>query len=38
MEKGAVKLVVFTGEDFGYWKNQTQLSLESRLCHLEDRT
>jgi hypothetical protein len=22
MEKGAVKLVVFNGEDFGYWKNQ----------------
>jgi hypothetical protein len=20
MEKGAVKLVVFNGEDFGYWK------------------
>jgi hypothetical protein len=24
MEKGAVKLVVFNGEDFGYWKNQTR--------------
>jgi hypothetical protein len=23
MEKGAVKLVVFNGEDFDYWKNQT---------------
>jgi hypothetical protein len=23
MENGAVKLVVFNGEDFGYWKNQT---------------
>jgi hypothetical protein len=23
MEKGAVKLVVFNGEDFGYWKNRT---------------
>jgi hypothetical protein len=23
MEKGAVKLAVFNGEDFGYWKNQT---------------
>jgi hypothetical protein len=22
MEKGVVKLVVFNGEDFGYWKNQ----------------
>jgi hypothetical protein len=24
MEKGAVKLVVFNGEDYGYWKNQTR--------------
>jgi hypothetical protein len=24
MEKGAIKLVIFTGEDFGYWKNQTR--------------
>jgi hypothetical protein len=24
MEKAAVKLVVFNGEDFGYWKNQTR--------------
>jgi hypothetical protein len=23
MEKGDVKLVVFNGEDFGYWKNRT---------------
>jgi hypothetical protein len=23
MEKGAIKLVVFNCEDFGYWKNQT---------------
>jgi hypothetical protein len=23
MEKGVVKLVIFHGEDFGYWKNQT---------------
>jgi regulator of replication initiation timing len=23
MEKGVVKLGVFNGEDFGYWKNQT---------------
>jgi hypothetical protein len=22
MEKGVVKLVVFNGEDFGYWKNR----------------
>jgi hypothetical protein len=24
MEKGAMKLVVFNGEDFGYWKNRTR--------------
>jgi hypothetical protein len=24
MEKGAVKLVVFNGDDFGYWKNRTR--------------
>jgi hypothetical protein len=24
MEKGAVKLVVFNGEDFDYWKNRTR--------------
>jgi hypothetical protein len=24
MEKGAVKLVIFNGEDFGYWKNRTR--------------
>jgi hypothetical protein len=24
MEKGAAKLVVFNGEDFGYWKNRTR--------------
>jgi hypothetical protein len=23
MEKGAVKLVAFNGEDFSYWKNRT---------------
>jgi hypothetical protein len=23
MEKGAIKLGVFNGEDFGYWKNRT---------------
>jgi hypothetical protein len=23
MEKGVVKLVIFNGEDFGYWKNRT---------------
>jgi hypothetical protein len=30
MEKGGVKLVVFNGEDFGYWKNQTREYLLSR--------
>jgi hypothetical protein len=30
MEKGAVKLVVFNGEDFGYWKNQTRNYLLSQ--------
>jgi hypothetical protein len=24
MEKCVIKLVVFNGEDFGYWKNQTR--------------
>jgi hypothetical protein len=24
MEKGAAKLVVFNGKDFGYWKNRTR--------------
>jgi hypothetical protein len=24
MEKGVVKLVVFNGKDFGYWKNQSR--------------
>jgi hypothetical protein len=24
MEKGAMKLIVINGEDFGYWKNQTR--------------
>jgi hypothetical protein len=23
MEKGVVKLVIFNGKDFGYWKNRT---------------
>jgi hypothetical protein len=23
MEKGVIKLVIFNGEDFGYWKNRT---------------
>jgi hypothetical protein len=30
MEKGAVKLVVFNGEDFSYWKNQTRNYLLSQ--------
>jgi hypothetical protein len=32
MEKGAVKLVVFNGEDFGYWKNRTHNYLLSQSC------
>jgi hypothetical protein len=39
MEKGAVKLIVFNGEDFSYWKNpDLQLSLEPRSHHLGDFT
>jgi hypothetical protein len=30
MEKGVVKLVVFNGEDFGYWKNRTHNYLMSQ--------
>jgi hypothetical protein len=30
MEKGDVKLVVFNGEDFGYWKNRTHNYLLSQ--------
>jgi hypothetical protein len=30
MEKGAVKFVVFNGEDFGYWKNRTRNYLLSQ--------
>jgi hypothetical protein len=30
MEKCAVKLVVFNGEDFGYWKNRTRNYLLSQ--------
>jgi hypothetical protein len=30
MEKGVVKLIVFNGEDFGYWKNQTHNYLLSQ--------
>jgi hypothetical protein len=32
MEKGAVKLVVFNSEDFGYWKNWIHNYLPSRGC------
>jgi hypothetical protein len=30
MKKAVVKLVVFNGEDFGYWKNQTHNYLFSK--------
>jgi heptaprenylglyceryl phosphate synthase len=30
LEKGDVKLVVFNGEDFGYWKNRTHKYLLSQ--------
>jgi hypothetical protein len=30
MEKGVVKLVVFNGEDIGYWKNRTHNYLLSQ--------
>jgi hypothetical protein len=32
MEKGVVKLVIFNGKDFGYWKNWTHNYLLSQ-CH-----
>jgi hypothetical protein len=32
MEKGVVKLVVFNGENFGYWKNRTRNYLLSQGC------
>jgi hypothetical protein len=32
MEKGVVNLVVFNGEDFGYWKNRTRNYLLSQGC------
>jgi hypothetical protein len=34
MEKGVAKLIVFTGEDFGYWKNRTRNYLLSRGCDI----
>jgi hypothetical protein len=30
MEKGVVKLVIFSGDDFGYWKNRTRNYLLSQ--------
>jgi hypothetical protein len=30
MEKGALKLVVFNGENFGYWKNRARNYLLSQ--------
>jgi hypothetical protein len=30
MEKGVVKLLVFNGKDFGYWKNRTRNYLLSQ--------
>jgi hypothetical protein len=30
MEKGVVKLVIFNGEDFGYWKKRTRNYLLSQ--------
>jgi hypothetical protein len=32
MEKGVVKLIIFNGENFGYWKNQTRNYLLSQGC------
>jgi hypothetical protein len=32
MEKGAINLVVFNGDDFGYWKNRTHSYLLSQGC------
>jgi hypothetical protein len=37
MEKGAVKIVLFNGEDFGYWKNRTRnylLSQGRTICEI----
>jgi hypothetical protein len=37
MKKGAVKLIVFSGEDFGYWKNRTRnylLSQDHAICEI----
>jgi hypothetical protein len=36
MEKGVVKLIIFNGKDFGYWKNQTLgRNVYNRVSHLE---
>jgi hypothetical protein len=32
LEKGVIKLVVFSGEDFGYWKNRTRNYLLNQGC------
>jgi hypothetical protein len=37
MEKGVIKLVVFNGEDFSYWKNRTRnylLSQGRAICEI----
>jgi hypothetical protein len=36
MEKGAVKVVVFNGEDFCYWKNRTRNYLLSQGCAISE--
>jgi hypothetical protein len=37
MEICVIKLVVFNGEDFGYWKKlNSETSLEPGMCHLGD--
>jgi hypothetical protein len=36
MEKGDVKLVVFNGEDYGYWKNRTRNYLLSQGCAISE--
>jgi hypothetical protein len=36
MEKCARKLVIFNGEDFGYWKNRTHNYLLSQSCAIWD--
>jgi hypothetical protein len=36
MEKGVVKLVMFNGEDFDYWKNRTRNYLLSQGCAISE--